>query len=124
MTDTTKLKRDERLARLERMEELERNGFGHIEYDDAGNPVWVPKTGLSGAEVMRRLLDDVTLTVTEDESPGSADLLRRNPSGLKKGYDPYDSGMLDGKQQRKRKDLRALSAWIEKKKPGGKDRGR
>ena len=36
---------------------------------------------------------------------------------MKKGYDPYDSGLLVKKEWKKKKDLRKLSAWIKTRKP-------
>jgi len=77
----------------------------------------VPRGGnLGGKETMRRLLDGNALDLTDEESKGSARRIQPNPGGLKKGYDPYDSGMLLKKQWNKKKDLRALSKWIEQKK--------
>jgi hypothetical protein len=74
---------------------------------------------LDSRETLERLLDDDTLGVTEDEARGTTRRIQPNPVGLKKGYDPYDSGMLVKKQWKKKKDLRALSEWIEKKKRDG-----
>ena len=73
-------------------------------------------SGLGSRETMRRLLDDDALGFTEDDAKGTQRRIQPNPGGLKKGYDPYDSGMLVKKQWKKKKDLRALSDWIEKKK--------
>ena len=73
-------------------------------------------SGLGSRETMRRLLDDDALAFTEDDAKGTSRRIQPNPGGLKKGYDPYDSGMLVKKQWKKKKDLRALSEWIEKKK--------
>ena len=36
---------------------------------------------------------------------------------MKKGYDPYDSGLLVKKEWKKKKDLRKLSQWIKARKP-------
>ena len=65
---------------------------------------------------MMRLLDDPTLAITEDSAQGSQSV-KKNPAGLKKGYDPYDSGLLAKKQYKKKKDLRKLSSWIQSRKP-------
>ena len=43
--------------------------------------------------------------------------MQQNPSGVKRGYDPYDSGLLNKKQYKKKKDLRKLSDWIQSRKP-------
>ncbi|MEQ1582326.1 MAG: hypothetical protein ABL964_17190 [Steroidobacteraceae bacterium] len=34
-------------------------------------------------------------------------------TGLRTGYNPYDSGQLAGKVARKPRDMRELSKWIE-----------
>ena len=73
-------------------------------------------SGLGSDETMRLLLEDDALAFTEDDSRGTTRRIQPNPAGLKKGYDPYDSGMLVKKQWKKKKDMRALSDWIEKKK--------
>lgn len=126
MSDDNKSKPGEGLAGPRRVDETRRGG-GRMEYDQSGDRVWVPVSGLSSAEVMRRLLDDDSLTFAEDDSRGTARRIQPNPGGLKKGYDPYDSGLLTKKQWKKTKDLRALSRWIESKKhprrEGGEDEG-
>ena len=66
---------------------------------------------------MRRLLDDPTLAFSNDYSAGTQNRIEQNPQGLKKGYDPYDSGQLVKKQWKKKKDLRRLSTWIKTRKP-------
>ena len=122
MSDTGKFKPADKLAKLHREEEQSRTGSGRIEYDESGNPVWVPFDGPSSKEVMQRLLDDDSLAITEDTDRGTVVRIQPNPGGLKKGYDPYDSGMLVKKQWKKKKDLRALSKWILQKAKIDKDR--
>lgn len=97
--------------------EEQRLGRGRIEFDELGNAVWVPAGGDASGEVMRRLLDDPTLAFSEDYSVGTAKRIQQNQLGLKKGYDPYDSGQLVKKQWKKKKDLRKLSEWIKSKRP-------
>jgi hypothetical protein len=116
MSDTDKFKTAERLAELHKLEETQHDSSGRIEYDELGNAVWVPFAKLDSNETLKRLLNDDTLAVTEDDSKASTQRITQNPGGLKKGYDPYDSGMLVKKEWKKKKDLRALSKWIEEKK--------
>jgi hypothetical protein len=97
--------------------EEQRLGHGRIEFDELGNAIWVPFSATSSDEVMRRLLDDPTLAFSQDYSQGSQKRIEKNPQGMKKGYDPYDSGLLVKKEWKKRKDLRKLSAWIKTQKP-------
>jgi len=122
MNDTGKFKPDDKLADLHRMEEEQRAGYGRIEYDELGNAIWRPYTNLGSKEVMQKLLNDSSLAFTEDENRGTVRRIQPNPVGLRKGYDPYDSGMLLKKQWKKKKDLRALSNWIEQKKKTEQDR--
>lgn len=116
MTDTGKFRTADRLSELHKLEETWREGSGKIEYDELGNAVWVPFAGLGSEETLRRLLSDDTLALTQDDGKTSTRRITQNPGGLKKGYDPYDSGMLVKKQWKKNKDLHALSKWIEEKK--------
>jgi len=116
MTDTGKFKTAERLAELRRLEQTQRDASGRIEYDELGNAIWVPFGELSSEETLRRLLSDDTLALAESDTGGTTERVSQNPAGLKKGYDPYDSGLLVKKQWKKKKDLHALSRWIEQKK--------
>jgi hypothetical protein len=116
MSDTSKFKTAERMAEFHKLEEAERQGHGRIEYDELGNAVWVPYGGLGSEETLKRLLNDETLALSQDDSKGTVRRVQPNAGGLRKGYDPYDSGMLLKKQWKKKKDLRALSKWIEQKK--------
>jgi len=102
---------------MARYAEQQRLGHGRIEFDELGNAVWVPASGDAGNEVMRRLLDDPTLAFSSDYQPGTQKRIQQNHVGIKKGYDPYDSGLLTKKQWKKKKDLRKLSAWIQSRKP-------
>jgi hypothetical protein len=74
-----------------------------------------PRRGLDGQEMLRRLLDDDSLGFAEEDAKVTARRIQPDPRGLEKGYDPYD-GVLVKKHRKKKKDLRALSRWIEQKK--------
>jgi hypothetical protein len=97
--------------------EEQRLGHGRIEFDELGNAIWVPASANASDEVMRRLLDDPTLAFSSDYSPGTQKRIQQNQLGMKKGYDPYDSGLLVKKQWKKKKDLRKLSEWIKSRQP-------
>jgi hypothetical protein len=120
MSDTGRFRRGDRINMVRRLEaEYESRhggGKGEVEFDELGNAVWAPKGNIGTKEAVQRLLNDDTLALRPDESIRSLDRVQENPGGLKKGYDPYDSGMLTKKQWKKPKDLRALSKWIEQKK--------
>ncbi len=97
--------------------EQQRLGHGRIEFDELGNAIWVPFSGATGEDVMRRLLDDPSLAFSNEYSHGTQKRIEPNRQGVKKGYDPYDSGMLVKKEWKKKKDLRKLSEWIKTRKP-------
>jgi hypothetical protein len=105
------------LKEMSHYAEEQRLGHGRIEFDELGNAVWVPYSGASGGDVMRRLLDDPTLAFSAEYNKGTQKRIEQNHQGVKKGYDPYDSGLLVKKQWKTKKDLRKLSAWIKSKKP-------
>jgi hypothetical protein len=122
MGDTGKFKTADKLDELRSLEESQQAGKGRIEFDELGNAVWVPYTGLGAEETIKALLNDNTLALTQDDAKGTVRRIQANPAGLKKGYDPYESGLLVKKQWKKKKDLRALSKWIEQKKKPDDDR--
>jgi hypothetical protein len=97
--------------------EEQRLGRGKIEFDDLGNAIWVPTTATVSGAAMLRLLEDPSLAISDDSAPGSSAPVKQNPQGLKKGYNPYDSGLLAKKRFGKKKDLRRLSKWIQTRKP-------
>jgi hypothetical protein len=94
---------------------------GRVKFDDRGNAIWEwqVETGAFAEEVSTaRLhkLEHPALSLADD-SPSPVDAVRANPTGTKKGYDPYDSGKL-GKTAAapRKKDLRRLSEWLKLKK--------
>jgi hypothetical protein len=54
------------------------------------------------------------LAIAEDDPPPNAPI-QLNAKGLRVGYNPYESGLLVKKERKKKKDLRALSKWVEMK---------
>jgi len=96
-----------------------RAGFpsGRVKFDERGNAVWEWAGGtvnLDPATVAQRLkrLENSSLEIA-DEPPPATERVKINPVGMVKGYNPYDSGKLEGKQERPRKrDLKRLSEWI------------
>jgi hypothetical protein len=118
MGDTGKYRKiGESVKEMSHYAEEQRLGHGRIEFDELGNAVWVPSAAGSGDEVMRRLLDDPTLAFSNDYSQGTHRSVQQNQLGMKKGYDPYDSGLLVKKDWKKKRDLRKLSDWIKAQRP-------
>jgi len=105
------------LKEMSHYAEQQRLGHGRIEFDELGNAMWVPASGADSDDVMRRLLDDPALAFSNDYHQATHRRIQQNPFGVKKGYDPYDSGLLVKKEWKKKKDLRKLSEWIKAQRP-------
>jgi len=92
---------------------------GRLSVDDRGNITWqwAEKDDLLaddpvGEAERLRVLVDPSLKV-DDDSTDPMNPASENPKGLKKGYNPYNSGALIKRRWRRKKDLRKLSKWIE-----------
>jgi hypothetical protein len=83
---------------------------GQVRFDDRGNAVWDTKRG--------KRLDHPGLTLLDEEPSAAGPVAKVNAKGGRIGYDPYESGMLKKKHAEKprKKDLRALSNWIQMQK--------
>lgn len=101
---------------LDRLRRRSRDGQGAVEVDPAGRPVRVRKHGVRPNDVLQKLLDDDSLSIDEGPPERAQKRIAANPAGLKKGYDPYESGLLAKTERRRKRDLRALSAWIAARK--------
>lgn len=94
---------------------------GRIRFDERGNAVYewnderLSEDSEDGERARRRALAHPGLALVEDDPDPNAPI-RSNPKGLRLGYDPYESGLLAKKQRRPKRDLRALSNWIEMRK--------
>jgi hypothetical protein len=86
---------------------------GQVRFDDRGNAVW--QAGRNSH------LEQPAIELAEEQAPRNT--LKTNGTGLKAGYNPYDSGMLKKPSSRRSRDLRALSQWIEasKRRPSDTD---
>jgi hypothetical protein len=96
---------------------------GRVQFDDRGNAVWewAVGTGAFGREVSTarlKKLENSTLSLADD-APTPVETVRANPLGMKKGYNPYDSGKLGKQQGPRKKDLRRLSEWLKLRKQAG-----
>jgi hypothetical protein len=89
---------------------------GRVTFDARGNAVyeWSVRTGefvKDSATSRLKKLDNPSLSLAED-APTPVEIVRPNPHGTIKGYNPYDSGKLSGKQAPRKKDLKKLSEWL------------
>jgi hypothetical protein len=93
---------------------------GEIAFDDRGNAIyqWSDAKLTSDTEQAERLrqkaLAHPGLSIMDDD-PRPEATIQANPKGLRLGYNPYESGMLDKKARKPKRDLRELSRWIETK---------
>jgi hypothetical protein len=98
----------------------EQNKPGKVGFDERGNAVfeWSTDTlaeeGERGDKMRSKALEYQGLSIVDDEPPKNAPI-QQNPKGLRLGYNPYESGMLPKKEQKRKVDLRELSKWVEQK---------
>jgi hypothetical protein len=95
---------------------------GRVQFDERGNAVWdwaarEGRPDQGGLAKSLKVLDNPTLSLADD-APTPSDVVKPNPLGVVKGYNPYDSGKLDRKRKggEAKKDLRKLSEWIKLRK--------
>ena len=91
---------------------------GKVRFDERGNAIYdwgddkLQQDGKQAEQLRERALIDPTLKLVDEDCNGNA-LDIRNDKGLIRGYNPYQSGQLGGKQTAKKRDMRELSKWIE-----------
>jgi hypothetical protein len=86
-----------------------------VRFKDRGSDVseWRGKKLTPGTDTTRLgKLDNPALAIVEDAPPDNGQI-RPNPTGLKVGYNPYDSGRLAKTVWKRRRDLRRLSDWLK-----------
>lgn len=93
---------------------------GRIAFDARGNAVYawnedqLSLEGEEGERARRKALEHPGLSMVDDEPKPDAPI-RHNKTGLRMGYNPYESGLLPQKETKKKTDLRELSKWLETK---------
>jgi hypothetical protein len=98
---------------------------GQIGFDERGNAVYewdgsLTEEGAAGDRARNKALANPGLAIVEEDSPANAPI-QSNPKGLRVGYNPYESGLLARKGQKKKPDLRKLSKWLEAKRTAKPD---
>ncbi len=97
-----------------------------MKFDDRGNAIyeWSLRTGefaRDSATSRLKKLENPNLSLAED-APTPFEIVRPNPHGTIKGYNPYDSGKLSGKQTPRKKDLKKLSEWLALRKQAAENK--
>ena len=101
---------------------VDQNQSGKVTFDDRGQAIWEWSTATGrfdrAGSTSTRLKKFVPELSIVDDAPPAAGGVRQNPGGIKKGYDPYDSGRLarTGKHKAVKKDLRKLGTWLNLRK--------
>jgi hypothetical protein len=88
------------------------NPTGHVAHDERGNAVWKWSQDLA---VLPFQFEAPQLSVAED-APSPVGNVAINNVAVKKGYNPYESGLILKKGRAKKRDLKELSRWIEARK--------
>ena len=100
---------------------------GRLGEDDRGNVTWqwaddnedlLADDDVGKLERIRALTDSKLEFEEDPAKPGGA--IPLNPTGLKSGYNPYESGQLGKQNWKKKKNLKELSKWIELRKKAAK----
>jgi hypothetical protein len=87
---------------------------GRVQYDDRGNAIWQWKDEATLADQ----LEHPKLSIADEAEPVGPVKIQNVDAAA--GYDPYGSGLVNSKEPKSaRKDLRALSKWIELKRQRG-----
>jgi len=100
------------------VEKSQQDKPGKIAFDERGNAVYewhdqaLTEESEDGERARNKALRYHGLSLVDDEPPKDAPI-QQNPKGLRVGYNPYESGLLEKKERRKKKDLRELSKWVE-----------
>jgi hypothetical protein len=98
---------------------------GRVQFDDRGNAIWEWSiaTGAFGREVTTQRLQKLEHPALSlaDDAPTPLDLVKSNPQGTVKGYNPYDSGKLGKAAPPRKTDLKKLSDWLALKKQASKN---
>lgn len=91
---------------------LATNVTGRVDHDERGNAVWEWAKNIPGAAI-----DNTGLAIVDDDRPAPLGTVKLNKVAAKSGYNPYESGLIERKRAApKKRDLRALSNWIEQQK--------
>jgi hypothetical protein len=87
---------------------------GRVDFDSRGNAIWRPLDEVSSQSSLIRMLKIDELSIKEGEN---TQRVKKVKTEHVEGYNPYNKAAACRIHERpKKKDLRALSDWIEMKK--------
>ena len=109
MSDTAKMRRP-------KFATISGDPSGRVAHDDRGTAVW---EWAQNADPLARLEHSGLALADGPSTPSSPATV--NKGAAKSGYSPYESGVIEGKDRATRRDLRALSKWIQLRKQCGLD---
>lgn len=93
---------------------------GRITFDELGNAQFqwanteLEEDSDKGARLRDHAMAHPGLAIADEEPPPNAPI-RNNPKGLRLGYNPYESGLLEKKAHKPKRNLHELSRWIDMK---------
>jgi hypothetical protein len=103
----------------ERRHKPRRERPGDVAFDDRGNAqyAWQDERMMEDGEDAntrrQRALSVANLVLMDDDPLPEGRKIALNQKGVRVGYNPYDSGLLQKSAYKKSRDLRSLSKWIE-----------
>jgi len=83
---------------------------GHVIHDARGNAVW---EWLADVDEPTRLPGQLRLADTGEFTSSPRGTVKLRPTVAASGYNPYESGLIQPNARPVKRDLRALSRWIE-----------
>ena len=112
MVDTVKLRRPQLSSGLD-------EPSGRVSHDDRGNAIWNWSEDIQHQDPLRYAPVFEISDHAEDSRVMTTDTGRRLKVSGKGGYNPYESGLVKHTGQPHKRDLRALSKWIEDRRQRG-----
>ena len=92
---------------------------GHVAHDDRGNAIWQWSEEVLHQEPARYAANFEISDQSDDSrlvTTGSGQHMQVSAKG---GYNPYESGFVMGAEAPRKRDLKALSKWIEERRQRG-----
>jgi hypothetical protein len=92
---------------------------GHVAHDDRGNAIWSWSEGVDHQEPLRYSPGFEISDQPDDSRVVTTGTGLHVQVSAKGGYNPYQSGFVKGEETPRKRDLKALSKWIEERRQRG-----